>query len=63
MQVQQKTLHELNVEQRAHDRALRDRNQAAGEAAKVAVVDVLSERRPDGKRTRKDLRPVAEPMT
>lgn len=56
MTERQKTLHELNLEQRAIDRALRNLNEDAGEAAKEAVVDVLSEKRPDGKRIRKDLR-------
>ena len=56
----EKTLHELNMEQWRSDRANYDLNAKAGEAAKVAVVQTLAEKRPDGKRTRKDLRPVAE---
>lgn len=56
----EKTLHELNQEQWASNRANHDLNEKAGEAAKVAVVETLAEKRPDGKRTRKDLRPVAE---
>lgn len=59
-QPREKTLHELNMEQWASDRANRDLNEKAGEAAKVAVVETLAEKRLDGKRTRKDLRPVAE---
>lgn len=54
----EKTLHELNMEARAIDRELRGLNTAAGEAAKQAVVQVLSEKRPDGKRTLKNQRPV-----
>lgn len=54
----EKTLHELNMEQWASDRANRNLNEAAGEAARVAVVETLAEKRPDGKRTRKDLRPA-----
>ncbi|MGB3389455.1 MAG: hypothetical protein WBA88_15890 [Pseudaminobacter sp.] len=59
-ETREKTLHELNQEQWASNRANRDLNEKAGEAAKVAVVETLAEKRPDGKRTRKDLRPVAE---
>lgn len=57
-QTREKTLHELNMEARAIDRELRGLNTAAGEAAKQAVVEVLSEKRPDGKRTLKNQRPV-----
>jgi len=56
----EKTLHELNQEQWAADAAARDLNEKAGEAAKVAVVETLAEKRPDGKRIRKDIRPVAQ---
>jgi hypothetical protein len=56
----EKTLHELNLEQWRSNRENSDLNLKAGEAAKVAVVETLAEKRPDGKRTRKDLRPVAE---
>jgi len=55
----EKTLHELNVEARRYDRALRGLNDEAAEAAKKAVADTLNEKRPDGRRTRKNLRPVA----
>lgn len=54
----EKTLHELNMEQWASDAENRDVNEQAGAAAKAAVVDVLAEKRPDGKRARKNLRPV-----
>lgn len=54
------TLHELNLEARRIDRELRGINNEAGEAAKAAVIEVLAEKRPDGKRTRKNLRPVPE---
>ena len=56
----EKTLHELNLEARAHDRALRGLNSEAAEAARRAVEDTLASKRPDGRRTRKNLRPVAE---
>jgi hypothetical protein len=46
------------MEQWASDAENRDVNEQAGAAAKAAVVDVLAEKRPDGKRTRKNLRPV-----
>lgn len=56
----EKTLHELNLEARVHDRALRGLNTEAAEAARKAVEDTLSMKRPDGKRARKPLRsPVA----
>ncbi len=58
--LREKTLHELNMEQWRSDRANYDLNAKAGEAAKVAVVQTLAEKRPDGKRTRKDLRPASE---
>lgn len=54
----EKTLHELNMEARAIDRALRDTHNEAGERAKRAVVETLNEKRPDGKRARKNLRPA-----
>lgn len=54
----QKTLHELNMEQRKIDRALRGLNLEAGEAAKQAVVGVLDAGRPGGKRTAKPHRPA-----
>lgn len=56
----EKTLHELNVEARRYDRALRGLNDEAAEAAKKAVSDTLNEKRPGGRRTRKNLRPVAD---
>lgn len=59
MSAREKTLHELNMEQWEADAANRDINLKAGEAARVAVVETLAEKRPDGKRTRKDLRPAA----
>lgn len=40
--VREKTLHELNMEARAIDRALRDANREAGEAAKSAVENTLN---------------------
>lgn len=55
----EKTLHELNLESRAIDRELRGLNAAAAEAARKAVVETLEEKRPDGKRVRKNLRPAA----
>lgn len=58
--LREKTLHELNLEQWRSNRENYDLNMRAGEAAKVAVVETLAEKRPDGKRTRKNLRPVAE---
>ena len=57
-EAREKTLHELNQEQWKSDRENYDLNLKAGEAAKVAVVETLAEKRPDGKRTRKDLRPA-----
>ena len=57
----EKSLHELNLEQRKYDRQLREMNEVAAEAAKTAVAGVLDGRRPDGRRTRKGLRaPVAD---
>lgn len=56
----EKTLHELNLEQRRIDRALRNRSLEAGEAAKDAVVETLDGKRMSGKRMQKNLRPVAE---
>ena len=56
----EKTLHELNMEQWRSDRANYSLNSNAAEAAKVAVAQTLSAKRPDGRRARKDLRPVAE---
>lgn len=56
----EKTLHELNLEQRKFDRQLRAMNDEAADAAKQAVAGVLDGKRPDGKRVRKPLRPVAE---
>ena len=55
----EKTLHELNLEARANDRAMRGLNDTAADAARRAVSDTLNEKRPDGKRTRKNIRPVA----
>ena len=55
--IAEKTLHELNLEARAHDRQLRELNEAVGDAARMAVVETLKEKRPDGRRTRKNLRP------
>ena len=57
-QPREKTLHELNLEQRANANMVRQMNDDAGEAARAAVVDVLDGKRPDGRRTRKNLRPV-----
>lgn len=54
--VREKTLHELNLEARKIDRALRGLNDDAAEAARKAVSDTLNEKRPDGRRTRKNLR-------
>lgn len=54
----EKTLHELNMEARRIDRQLRGLNTEAGDAAKEAVIGVLNERRPDGKRTVKNQRPA-----
>lgn len=54
--IREKTLHELNLEARFHDRAIREQNLAAAEAAKAAVIDTLNEKRPDGKRMMKNLR-------
>lgn len=56
----EKTLHELNMEARRYDREMRGLNSKAAEAAKRAVEDTLAEKRPDGRRTRKPVRPVAE---
>lgn len=56
----EKTLHELNREQWASNRKNRDMNDEAGAAARDAVVGVLDGKRPDGKRIRKNARPVAE---
>lgn len=52
----EKTLHELNLEARAIDRALRGLNDDIAEAAKKAVADTLNEKRPSGKRVQKNLR-------
>lgn len=56
----EKTLHELVQEAWAIDQALRNVSAEAGEAAKLAVIDTLNEKRPDGKRTRKNLRPLPD---
>lgn len=42
VQPREKTLHELNMEARAIDRAMRDAHREAGEAAKSAVEDTLN---------------------
>lgn len=52
----EKTLHELNREQRQVNRQLREMNEEAAEAARKAVAGVLDGKRPDGRRTRKNLR-------
>lgn len=54
----EKSLHELNMEQWASNRDNFNMNEMAGEAAKHAVMETLAETRPDGKRTRKNLRPA-----
>ena len=54
------TLHELNMQQWASDASNRDTNEKAAEAAKAAVVQTLAEKRPDGKRTQKNLRASME---
>lgn len=51
-----KTLHELNMEQRAIDRNLREVNEKAANAAAKATLGVLNKFRPDGKRIQKPLR-------
>lgn len=51
-----KTLHELNMEQRAIDRNLREVNEKAANAAAKATLGVLNKFRPDGKRIQKQLR-------
>lgn len=56
----EKTLHELNMEARAIDRTLRDTHELAGERAKRAVVATLDQKRPDGKRAQKNLRPAGK---
>lgn len=53
----EKTLHELNMEARAIDRAMREAHNEAGEAAKKAVEDTLN-RVHATRRTQKPLRPV-----
>ncbi|MDP8249282.1 MULTISPECIES: hypothetical protein [Pseudochrobactrum] len=56
----EKTLHELNLEQREIDRSIRETNIEAANAAGKATLDVLNRRRPDGKRMQK---PVRSPVT
>lgn len=56
----EKSLHELNMEQRQSAKLTREMNEEAGEAARAAVVETLEGKRPDGKRTRKNLRGSAE---
>ena len=51
-----KSLHELNMEQHAIDRQMREVNEKAADAANKAVLGVLNKYRPDGKRTQKPLR-------
>lgn len=51
-----KTLHELNMEQRAIDQRMREVNTRAASAASKAMLGVLNKYRPDGKRTQKPLR-------
>ncbi|QYM72907.1 hypothetical protein K1X45_00040 [Pseudochrobactrum sp. Wa41.01b-1] len=55
-----KTLHELNMEQRAIDRSLREVNEKAANAAAKATLGVLNKFRHDGKRMQK---PVRSPVT
>lgn len=56
----EKTLHELNLEQREIDRSIRETNIEAANAAGKATLDVLNRHRPDGKRMQK---PVRSPVT
>ena len=59
-EVAPRTLHELNMEQRAIDRSLREVNEKAASAAAKATLGVLNKFRPDGKRIQK---PVRSPVT
>lgn len=54
----EKSLHDLNMEQRAIDAAMRQTNVAAADAARDATLNVLDGRRPDGRRVRKNVRPT-----
>lgn len=55
----EKSLHELNMEQRKIDQGLREVNEKAAHAAGRAALSVLNKHRPDGKRTQKQLRAQA----
>ena len=55
-----RTLHELNMEQRAIDRHIKGVNLEAANAVRDATLDVLDSRRPDGRRYQK---PVRAPIT
>lgn len=54
----EKSLHELNMEQREIDRNMREINEKAANAAAKATLGVLNKHRPDGKRVQKPVRPT-----